>query len=298
MRFHSPKLSEILPAPIAPALQLWLEGRTGNIKAIRPLQGGHHQNWWLDTDAGEFVLRQPASCRSNGLDYQREGLILQAINTFTWALQGELYESASPWLLSRFVPGESAHSKSFHSDELWQQLLGILAELPTLTRELLRQSQPREMESYLEEALNAARQTAAARSFVDDAQQWLKAVYLTGGWSLNHHDLTPHNFRVTPEGQLVLLDWEYAAVSLSGWDCAALPCYFELKPNQLEELRQLTRLRHEQFATWTHTAKLLDYLWYWQQPPPTRPGNLAQLSQTWRQQAENFKPSLNVADKP
>jgi serine/threonine protein kinase len=280
------------PKPLAPlnlmspSAYAWLTRIVGAIQVIEPMEGGHHRNWRCQTDAGLFVLRQPHASPLKGLDYQREAAILQAVNTAPWAIKAQLFGADEPWLLSHFVPGRAADSRLFSSPKLWSQFISMLNQLQALTAPLMAHTQLRDMQDYLHAALNGASVHPQGAQFAKHAALWLQQVPLYGSWSLNHHDLTPENLRITPDEQLVLLDWEYAAVSLKGWDIATLAEHFELSAAQQRTLQQLARLRPQQLQQWQHASRLLNLLWFWAQPEPENNHSLISQSQQWLSDSE------------
>lgn len=81
--------------------------------------------------------------------------------------------------------------------------------------------------------------------------------------SLCHLDPTPANWLLTPEQELVLLDWEYAALGHPLWDLAGL-----LQQAQLSPLQEQSLLAHygcDDLGSWQQAKaqmRYLEVLWY------------------------------------
>lgn len=89
------------------------------------------------------------------------------------------------------------------------------------------------------------------------------AGFPAGGLSLCHMDPTPANWIQTASGELVLLDWEYAAIGHPWWDIAALLQQAKLNSNETAEL--LNRYGIQQGKNWRLAQAQMDYmsvLWY------------------------------------
>src|SRR5690554_7735867 len=68
------------------------------------------------------------------------------------------------------------------------------------------------------------------------------AGFPAGKLSLCHMDPTPANWIQIASGELVLLDWEYAAIGHPWWDIAALLQYAERSEEHMSELQSRPQL--------------------------------------------------------
>src|SRR5690554_7182365 len=84
-----------------------------------------------------------------------------------------------------------------------------------------------------------------------------------GSLALCHMDPTPANWIKTASGELVLLDWEYAAIGHPWWDIAALIQQVKLSTEDEHEL--LNAYGIAQGKNWQLAQAQMDYmsvLWY------------------------------------
>jgi hypothetical protein len=61
---------------------------------------------------------------------------------------------------------------------------------------------------------------ALSRSFVNDTEHWLQLFHEKEGWTFVHLDYELDNLRFTPEGEIVVLDWQTCMRSFPGSDLA------------------------------------------------------------------------------
>lgn len=242
----------------------WLTRQMGPIEKYQPITGGHHTIWWCQSNSGQFVLRRPNNQAIYGTDYQREQIILQDLIPYHWAINGMFFTSDEPWLIYPYVEGQSVHRRHFYQDQQnWQQLCHIVTQLQT-RQHLYKPRYKRVMRDYLNHYLKLA-QFAPTMSLTQ-AKKWLADFPLPSSLTLNHHDLTCANMLLNSDQQLVILDWEYAAFSDQGWDCAVLAESFEFRPEQLLELRKLYGLSEHQLHQYRQASQLLDLCWFSQSP--------------------------------
>lgn len=256
--------STSLPDFISEHAQQWFKEHIGAIKHIHELPNGHHQIWYCQTDRGEFIVRQPHSEPFFGTDYQRENFILQEVYQYPWAIHGQIYTPEEPWLSYPYIQGRSLTTNDLsQSPTLFTQLHDIL-------RHLSRIPQPssnayyRQMQPYLHHYLSLAHY--APRPLLEIAHQWLADFPTPADYQLNHHDLSLANLILTPEQQLVVLDWEYAAFSDPGWDIATLLENFQFSTAQRHCLLEQAQISLERINVYQCASQLLDLCWYSQQP--------------------------------
>ncbi|MFM2483088.1 phosphotransferase [Celerinatantimonas sp. YJH-8] len=251
----------------------WLTQKTGPITQITPVYGGHHQLWLLQSANGPFIFRQPLAPALFGTNYQREDTILQALYHFPWAIHGQFIASSEPWLLYSYIDGTAVDRQWFQRHpEHWEQLLAILDSFPLISLPHAEYMY-RPTHTYLAHYLSRATYAPSIAKAL--AQRWLEQFPISKRLVLNHHDLSPANLLIQNQ-QLVVLDWEYAALSDPGWDQATLANHFELNASQLQQLQQRSALSPQQFAYFRQAATLLDLCWYSQNPID------ATLEQQWR----------------
>ncbi|CAG9000383.1 MAG: Thiamine kinase [Candidatus Celerinatantimonas neptuna] len=242
----------------------WLKQQLGSIEKYQPIPGGHHNIWWCKSPSGQYVLRQPNKQAIYGIDYQREQIILQDLIPYHWAISGMFFTPDEPWLIYPYVEGQSVGQKQFYQNRHnWQQLCHIVTQLQS-RQYLYKPRYKRVMRDYLYHYLTLAR--FAPQEALAKAHEWLIDFPRPSALSLNHHDLTSANLLITPNRQLVILDWEYAAFSDQGWDCAVLAESFEFHPEQLLDLRQLYGLSEHRLEQYRLASRLLDLCWFSQLP--------------------------------
>ncbi|MFM2477829.1 phosphotransferase [Celerinatantimonas sp. MCCC 1A17872] len=252
-------LKQMSPDAIA-----WFEQITGPLQSAHRLEKGHHPIWHCYCVQGEFILRSPNTTPYYGTDYQREQLLLQALKGHCWAIQGQFYSKNEPWLLYRYIPGETLTKQSFlQTPKLFDQLCEILVWIHEQSMSLGKNAK-RDMKDYLNRYLDLA--NFAPIKFKTLAQNWLEQFPHEQSFCLNHHDLTPANLLQTHPEHLAILDWEYAALSAKGWDEACLIHTFELSKSQQSKLCELGSLSPQRLYFYQSACELLDLCWYSQQP--------------------------------
>ncbi|UPW17639.1 phosphotransferase [Agarivorans sp. TSD2052] len=260
-----------LPEPVLSYLELHL----GPLLKADRLSGGHQHSWLLKTQTELLVLRLNQHQPCYGLDYQREREVLQQLNLVPWAIKLHPLSNSSHFLLYYYQQGEVVSHNQWRQPVLWQQLLMILQQLPKAGKGLPHFDMLGYLTHYVCDVTNAQ-----AQGWRQRALRWIEQQNWPSATAFNHHDLHLENLLVTPQQKLLVLDWEYAATSMLGWDAASVSVRCPVNIEQRQQLLKLSDLGLEQFALLEKGVTLLDLAWYWQyqaEQPLLMPRSLAWL---------------------
>lgn len=206
--------------------------------------------------AGQAALyRAYANAPMVGACYQRERAILRQIQSFAWA--PEVLAEQPDGLVFRYYPQPVCLPLTPSSATA---LLGCVAQWQHIT------AGPR----YDYAALWACYQQAVQRSGWGEAlldqllTHFAQLPVLPA--CLTHHDLHPGNLRADGNGQLIVLDWEYAGLGCAWLDLAALQQGFGCSAEMLVRLPILSGLSATERSQGLRDAQIvkqaLDQLWW------------------------------------
>jgi thiamine kinase len=211
------------------------------------------------------VLRIDTEQRVLGVCRQREEKVLNFIRTKSWAplvLQQQVSdETHQGWLLmKRYMALEDMLGDSLHAQILacvsdWQQI----TNLPPFDYSALWKAYQNKIDDmgYAPQAqvlLNSIRTLMVDLSDIAGVESCLV-----------HHDLHFENL-LSNEGQLVVIDWEYAGLGTPWLDGAALVLEFSMSHHAVAALPAFKHLDSETFERGINIAKTisqqLNQLWY------------------------------------
>ncbi|GAB1621969.1 hypothetical protein AAOGI_20190 [Agarivorans albus] len=246
-------------SPLPESIATYLQQHLGNILTVDRFAGGHQHSWLLTTEHERLVLRLNQQQPCYGLDYQREREVLQQLKGQAWIIDLHPLSFKGQFLLYRYQSGEVLSHLSGFSDALWQQLLSIIISLPRLGEGLPKFDMIHYLSRYVGDIT-----AAQAKRFRQLALAWLKEQLWPSGLAFNHHDLHLDNLLLSPKQQLFVLDWEYAASSMQGWDAASVAVRCPVSRQQRQDLMLASQLSEAEFTLLEAAVELLDLAWYWQ----------------------------------
>lgn len=203
-----------------------------------------------------------------GVSRHREAQVLQQIAGQPWAMQVVCNEPDSGWCVMRHH-GLSLGPEAV-SGEIASQLLKAISELQQLplpeddeTMRIASIDYPDLFQRY-QDCLNRESEPVV----------WLerlnRLVQIFGnlpdvGRCYTHHDLHPGNC-CWQDGNLVLIDWEYAGIGNPWFDAASLHRYCGIEPTKIHQLPAFSQLSPPMFKLALQQAEdamsLLEKLWY------------------------------------
>ena len=234
---------------------------------IRMMPAGlTNQAYLLQLDSGDYVLRI-ASTSSNELDINREAefQIQQTLaRTGLTAKVRYKAEDNSYWLRD-YIAGQSLSVVDLSMPNLLMMVdvLKRVHQLPLENSGLdeVPQLNIIEKAEYYWQMIehNYSADTLGLRLELQNKLAGMPA----GSLALCHMDPTPANWIKTASGELVLLDWEYAAMGHPWWDIAALIQQVKLSTEDEHEL--LNAYGIAQGKNWQLAQAQMEYmsvLWY------------------------------------
>ena len=211
------------------------------------------------------VLRLDTERKVLGVCRQREEKVLHLIGTEAWApvvFQHQLPKKNQPgWLLmKRYTALDDAPITDLHAQLLacvsdWQQINC----LPPYDYSALWKAYQKKIDD-MGHAPQAQALLSSIRSLMIELDD------IAGVEScLVHHDLHPGNL-LNNEGQLIVIDWEYAGQGTPWLDGAALVLEFSIAHQAVAALPAFKQLGSEAFERGINMAKMisqqLNQLWY------------------------------------
>ena len=256
-----------LPQPLLNILADWQQWQLCNqppsAEQIKAMPAGlTNQAFLLQLDSGNYVLRI-ASSNSEKLDINRhaEFQIQQCLAQVGLTAKVRYKAPDNSYWLRDYIEGRSltAADLTMPNLRLMVQTLKQIHQLPVL----LETPQLR-IEEKAEHYWRMIKKNYSANllSLRPELQQHL-AGFPAGKLSLCHIDPTPANWIQTANGELVLLDWEYAAIGHPWWDIAALLQYAEISMVEKQEL--LNKYGIQLGQSWRLAQAQMEYmsiLWY------------------------------------
>ncbi len=185
---------------------------------IRRLPGGlTNQHYLLKAGGLRVVMRinNPDTERL-GIDRQREQKILEQINGKAFAPAVFYCEPQHGVLVTEYVEGVQWQSDSLDDPLKIDSLLTLITQIHNVSSGIPRFDYSAHVRNYWQRLLDsdkpfpmsAQRLYRSIESRLPAFQAAIKQPVLC------HHDLTPANIIETVDGQLIVLDWEYAGAGL------------------------------------------------------------------------------------
>src|SRR5690554_378603 len=256
-----------LPQPLLNILADWQQWQLCNqppsAEQIKAMPAGlTNQAFLLQLDSGNYVLRI-ASSNSEKLDINRhaEFQIQQCLAQVGLTAKVRYKAPDNSYWLRDYIEGRSltVADLTMPNLRLMVQTLKQIHQLPVL----LETPQLR-IEEKAEHYWRMIKKNYSANllSLRPELQQHL-AGFPAGKLSLCHIDPTPANWIQTASGELVLLDWEYAAIGHPWWDIAALLQQAKIGNSEKQELLSSYGIMPDQ--SWRLAQAQMEYmsiLWY------------------------------------
>ena len=199
-------------------------------RRFEPMQsGGINANWHVRTARGEFVLRfDPGDERGRelGIDRVRERMLQGAAAEAGLAPAWLASAVDLRWMVRAFIPGRVWTAADFDSPEQLRRLGARLALLHALPVPALPRFDPIALiEGY---AARLTAQSPVSRAMLDaDIARCRHLLDASGSTTraaaIIHSDL--HGGNIVDDGQLWLLDWEYAQIGDPLCDLAGLTAH-------------------------------------------------------------------------
>lgn len=256
-----------LPQPLLNILadwQLWQlckqQPSAEQIKAMP--EGLTNQAYLLQLDSGSYVLRI-ASSNSKKLDINRQSefQIHQCLAEVGLTAKVRYKAPDNSYWLRDYVEGHSLTAADLTMPNL-RQMVKTLKQVHQLP---IHQDTPQLKIEEKAEHYWQMIENNCSNSLLELRLKLQRnlAGFPTGKLSLCHMDPTPANWIQTASGELVLLDWEYAAIGHPCWDIAALLQYAEISTVEKQEL--LNKYGIQPGQSWRLAQAQMEYmsiLWY------------------------------------
>ncbi len=178
---------------------------------VRELYGGKtNRSFMVETDCGEAVVRINAENSSNlGINRTRESEILSLVSTLGCAPQ--TFFVSEQVLVSQYIDGDCCQENDLKNHQNLCELQNLLDKIQKirLPKNSIKRNYVAYCQHYIQQLPESVQQVEKvylkeliqAADMIDQAE-WQPVI--------NHHDLVPENI-VVSDGEIFLLDWEYAA---------------------------------------------------------------------------------------
>ncbi len=187
-------------------------------KIIRRLPGGlTNQHYLLNAGGLKVVMRinNPDTARL-GIDRQREQKILEQINGKPFAPTVFYCEPQQGVLVTQYVEGTQWQPDSLDNPQKIDSLIALISQIHGMSSGIPRFDYSAHVHNYWQRLhdsgkpfpMSAQRLYRSIEARLPAFQAALQQPVLC------HHDLTPANIIENTDGQLIVLDWEYAGGGL------------------------------------------------------------------------------------
>lgn len=189
---------------------------------VRELLGGKtNRSFMVETDCGLVVVRVNAENSSNlGINRMRESEILSLVSTLGCVPQ--TFFLSDQVLVSQYIDGDCWQESDLINDQNLRELHNLLDKIQKipLPENSIKRNYVAYCQHYIQQLPESFQQVEKtylkelnhAAEMIDQAD-WQPVI--------NHHDLVPENV-VVSDGEIFLLDWEYAAYGHPGIDLIRL----------------------------------------------------------------------------
>ena len=203
------------------AFNTWPEWRIAQDKPptiIRRLQGeGDSHHYLLKTNGLRVVLRiNDSSHKSDDIDRHQECEILEQINGLPFSPTVFYCCPDKGVLVTAYIEGQQWQADSAADPMKIEKLLDLRAQIHAVGKVRAQYNYAAQLRSHWQKMLNSK------RPFPMTAQRQYRKIQArlpnfqtnTQPLVLCHHNLTPKNIIENAEGQLIVLNWEYAGGGL------------------------------------------------------------------------------------
>nr|WP_272873543.1 phosphotransferase [Aliamphritea spongicola] len=235
-----------------------------------PLNTQGTSNYLFRENTGQQILRINAPAeRAVGVCRSREAGIMSLLQNQPWMVNVISNQPDSGWCC---LHDYGEHSSSEIMNAAQAQLLEIIRQLQTVpasaqTLNFKFEAIWQTYEQIITEHQGNKEKRAACQTLRQELrntielQQQLPSTPVV----LGHQDLHPGNLSLN-NGQLILLDWEYAGLCQPWLDAAGLITQFNFTSEAVNQLPAFSHLSEEQFSKAADTAvrfnKQLEVLWF------------------------------------
>ena len=238
---------------------------------------GHLKSNLNNNPKQTVVLRINAPPKDTpGVERQREAGILNLIQSYPWAPQIIRNEPTQGWCLMQYYDPINIDETSSEklNDNKQKQLVAALNQLQAIT--VISDG----LHYVYEALLSDIYQPIATKRKDKQAQTWIETIRndLTTLPKLPdclvHHDihignlvLAKPNESESSNTQLIILDWEYAAIGNPWFDASCLSRYLSMPSDDIYQLHVFKKLDLTTFKGGLEQAdkmtEILQKLWYW-----------------------------------
>jgi len=205
---------------------------------VKELHGGKtNHSFMVDTDCGKVVVRVNAENSSHlGINRMRESEILSLVSTLGCVPQ--TFFMSEQVLVSQYIDGKCWQQSDLNNQKNLHKLQSLLDKIQKIS--VPEKSIKRNYVAYCQHYIQQLPESfqLVEKTYLKELNHAAETID-QADWQpvINHHDLVPENI-MESEGQLFLLDWEYAAYGHPGIDPIRL--YPEQYQGELvEELKTL-----------------------------------------------------------
>ena len=194
----------------------------------RLANGPTNASYLVERGSERFVLRlDKPEARQLGLDRANERIVCEAIAAAGLTPSYRYFESSPGVSLRPFVAGRSLRRDDLLEAHTRERLAGVLRQLHRLAPVGATFDAAGAARRYAAQLATpqAAELAEQAAGLLDEIRRHVTAP------ALCHNDLVAENILRTGEGDLLLIDWEYAAVGDPYFDLAVVVRHHELDPS-------------------------------------------------------------------
>ncbi|MDG9669698.1 phosphotransferase [Hahella sp. CR1] len=214
---------------------------------------------------GDLVLRiNASSLRAFGVDRRLEADVLRLIQGARWAPRVLCNAWREGWLLMMHHGASltEAGGQDVASQQTVEQLLAFVADLQRITESPAFDYQA--LIALYRRRLQERAAAAAHQACLQQLEDAFSAIP-NDTMALTHHDLHSGNLCLD-QGQLIVLDWEYAGLGWPWLDMASLLQHHDLEADDLYALPVCANLSAKEIEKRLHLAahinQLLEQLWF------------------------------------
>jgi thiamine kinase len=202
-----------------------LPGMGGACLVEQLADGPTNASYLVERDAERWVLRlDKAEARVLGLDRANERLVCEAIATAGLTPPYRYFEGAEGVSLRPFIAGRSLRRDDLLEPRTLQRLADVLRRLHRLPPVGAGFDVAGAVHRYA-----AQLATPQAAALAEQAAALLAEIgHYSRSPALCHNDLVAENILQTAQGDLLLIDWEYAALGDPYFDLAVVVRHHEL----------------------------------------------------------------------
>jgi thiamine kinase len=201
----------------------------GEARLLEQLADGPtNTSYLVERGAERFVLRlDKPEARQLGLDRDNERAVCEKLAEAGLTPAYRHFDAAAGVCLRPFVAGRSLRGADLLEPRMLERLAGVLRRLHRLPPVGLPFDVAGAARRYA-----AQLATPQASMLAERAAGLLTEIGRQGGAAaLCHNDLVAENVLETPQGDLLLIDWEYAAVGDPYFDLAVVVRHHQLDPS-------------------------------------------------------------------